>query len=299
MRSAPALLLAGLLLAALAPQAPGGAAATFRVDVKNFAFAPRNVSIAEGDTVQWHWVNGTHNVVQDGTNTVWCSSRSSGDCFRTFPAQGNFTYRCTFHGGMRGAVYVGQPAAVVTILGPEEGATVQGRFAAWGTASHASGIDAVEAQLGGEAWVLAGGSANWTAQVDSNPLPNGPQQLRVRATPVSGPAGEAARTVVVDNPPVALQVLAPEDGAVAPGALAVAGRAVHPFNPVTQVRWRVDGGPWANLSLAAEGTAAKWQGVLDVTRLAGGAHTFEFQARDGYVFQDSAVVARQVVVLAP
>lgn len=299
MRRAPALLLAGLVLAALAPQAPGGAAATLRVDVKNFAFAPRNVSIAEGDTVQWHWINGTHNVVQDGTNTVWCSSRSSGDCFRTFPTRGNFTYRCTFHGGMRGAVYVGVPAAVVTILGPDAGAAVQGRFAARGTASHASGIDAVEAQLGAEAWVPGAGGANWTVEVDSNPLPNGPQQLRVRATPVSGPAGEAVRTVVVDNPPVALDVLAPAEGTVAAGALAVAGRAVHPFNPITQVRWRVDGGAWANLSLAAEGTAAKWQGLLDVTGLAGGPHTFEFQGRDGYVFQDSAVVARAVVVVAP
>lgn len=299
MRPGLALGLALALLAATLPEVPVAAAATLQVDVKNYSFTPKNASIAKGDTVKWRWLGGTHNVLADGTNAVWCSTRSTGECLRSFPATGNFSYHCGLHPSMRGHVFVDAGAPVLVITSPAEGAVVVGRFPASGTAAHPSGIDRVELQLGDGAWVLAQGGANWTAEVDSNPVPNGEQVLRARAVPVAGPSAEATVAVLVDNPPVTIAVHQPEPGAVVAAVALLAGTAAHPFNAVRDARWRLDGGAWQDLALEPGGQAAKWSGLLDATRLAPGPHVVEFQARDGYAPQDSALAARSIVVLGP
>lgn len=298
MRPAAAWAVVLVVVLAGVPQVPVAEAATVQVEVKNYTFAPKNASIAKGDAVRWRWLGGTHNVLADGSNAVWCSTRSTGECTRTFDAPGNLTYHCGLHPGMRGWVFVDLAAPVVAIAAPAEGATVVHRIEASGTASHASGIQRVEVQLADGPWVLAEGGAAWTAEVDTNPAPNGPQVLRARAVPVSGPAAEASIVVEVANPAVQLRVAHPEDGATILGAALLAGTASHPFHAVAQLRWRLDGGPWADLPVEG-GQAAKWRAVWDATAVPAGPHRLEFQARDGYAAQDSAVVARAVTVLAP
>lgn len=52
----------------------------------------------------WHFDGKvTHDIVGDGWGT---SSRSAGSYAHTFPEPGEYGYRCTLHGPMRGTVVV-------------------------------------------------------------------------------------------------------------------------------------------------------------------------------------------------
>ena len=89
------------------------AAATFDVQVVNFAFVPATVNIAVGDTVRWIWMAGGHSTtsgagcVPDG---IWNSGViGAGSTFsRIFNTSGTFPYFCIPHCamGMVGTVKV-------------------------------------------------------------------------------------------------------------------------------------------------------------------------------------------------
>jgi plastocyanin len=102
--------------------------ATFNVNVGQggFNFVPATVSIAPGDTVQWNWSSGGHNVISGSActaNNVFCSP-SNMNCgaaplsnmgavySRVFPSAGTFPYFCNPHCGfgMTGTVQVQAPA---------------------------------------------------------------------------------------------------------------------------------------------------------------------------------------------
>lgn len=207
------LLLLSLVLAGLGglPGTPAvQAEAEVGVDVSNFQFSPDAVTIDPGDSVRWSWVSGTHNVETSDGSAQWCSTRSSGDCVRTFPDVGTFNYRCGIHpGSMEATVTVRGTDPVVTIDTPADGQSVDGTFTASGTATHPMGIDTVHVTFGGttEAATLTADEVEtattvaWTVDFDTTAVPNGAERLR--ATAVSTDGGEASAEVdlVIDNPP--------------------------------------------------------------------------------------------------
>jgi plastocyanin len=76
------------------------------------SFSPDTVKVAVGSSVTWNFPGPeTHNVTFDGTPPAGgnIADRSSGSEGRTFASAGRFTYRCTRHAGMNGAVVVRTP----------------------------------------------------------------------------------------------------------------------------------------------------------------------------------------------
>ena len=90
------------LLLALLPGA-GVEAATHDVNVVNFAFSPRNLTIQAGDTVRWTNQGGVHNVVADD-GSFGNELSSAGWIFEvTFDEAGENPYFCEAHGGPDGS----------------------------------------------------------------------------------------------------------------------------------------------------------------------------------------------------
>jgi len=104
-------------LAALALVVGTAESATVHVEIKNFAFAPQNITVEVGDTVVWTNNDTTaHDVTfQAGFDSGGPGSLAAGGDFsHTFDAAGSFPYRCTLHSsdftaGMIGAVSVRAP----------------------------------------------------------------------------------------------------------------------------------------------------------------------------------------------
>ncbi len=64
-------------------------------------------TISVGQTVQWNWVSGTHNVTSSSAEDFTSADMSSGSFSHTFNQAGSFTYLCTIHGSiMSGTVIV-------------------------------------------------------------------------------------------------------------------------------------------------------------------------------------------------
>jgi plastocyanin len=94
-------------------------AATVPVNIGNNAFAPANITIAEGDIVTWTWVGpDTNHSTTTGSEgqTTWDSdpnnpfpNRSVGDKFSvTYQFEGAYSYFCKTHSFMTGTVTVMQ-----------------------------------------------------------------------------------------------------------------------------------------------------------------------------------------------
>jgi plastocyanin len=118
-------LLASLLFAVGASTAT--AQTTHNVDLVGISFTPAHITIAEGDTVVWHWVSGLHNVESNdgffssgvpvtGPNTF--SVTFDAAFLAASPANGNvYGYHCEVHEafGMVGSVTVDTANPVLTI----------------------------------------------------------------------------------------------------------------------------------------------------------------------------------------
>src|SRR3954453_24066332 len=104
------------LLFGLATAAPAQAA---DVTIQNFAFSPTPVTIAQGDTVTWHWAgpDTNHSVTSDANQADSFDSdpirpplsadHPPGDTFdHVFNTPGTFTYFCKVHSSMHGKVVV-------------------------------------------------------------------------------------------------------------------------------------------------------------------------------------------------
>ena len=96
------------LLAGMSTAVAGPLAATFSVNIQNFAFAPASVTINAGDSVRWTNLDGvSHSArsVNDSFNTGTLSLGQSGTV--TFNTAGTFDYICGIHGAsMSGTVIV-------------------------------------------------------------------------------------------------------------------------------------------------------------------------------------------------
>jgi plastocyanin len=124
----PIPLAAGLLSAAILGAAPALAQTTHTVTLQGTSFTPADVVIDVGDTVQWDWVSGMHNVVS-GVNPNPDGHFRSGDVagppmsfsvtfdqafLDAHPMSGNlYPYYCEPHGGagMLGSVTVRESAS--------------------------------------------------------------------------------------------------------------------------------------------------------------------------------------------
>lgn len=84
------------------PAAPEGAVT---VTLRNIAFNPVTVTIKAGQTVVWHFDDGS--IVHNVTGTGWRSpDQDSGYYTHTFTTPGRYPYSCTIHSGMDGTVVV-------------------------------------------------------------------------------------------------------------------------------------------------------------------------------------------------
>jgi plastocyanin len=77
------------------------------VNISGFAFSPAELTIKIGTTVTWtNQDSVVHNVL--ATDNSWGSpDMNQGDTFsHTFDKAGTYTYRCSFHPGMKGTITV-------------------------------------------------------------------------------------------------------------------------------------------------------------------------------------------------
>src|SRR5690242_15691919 len=79
---------------------------TTNVTIGNDFFSPSSVSIQANDSVKWTWAAGSHSTTS--STGLWDSGvRSAPSTFtNTFASTGTFSYICTVHGNMVGAVKV-------------------------------------------------------------------------------------------------------------------------------------------------------------------------------------------------
>jgi plastocyanin len=73
------------------------------VQVRNFEFVPKTVTIHPGDTVVWMRAEGFHNVHADDGSFGNQPSDSWMNFSHTFTAPGTVPYYCQIHGGPGGA----------------------------------------------------------------------------------------------------------------------------------------------------------------------------------------------------
>lgn len=78
------------------------------VNVASYAFTPADLNVTVGDTVTWHWVNGSHTTTCDGTHpgtslppgaAPWNNPMNSLDTTFAYviAVEGVYDYTCTFH----------------------------------------------------------------------------------------------------------------------------------------------------------------------------------------------------------
>jgi predicted lipoprotein with Yx(FWY)xxD motif/plastocyanin len=91
--------------------AAGGQAAgqTVKVDLKNFAFAPKTLTVAPGTTVVWTNGDSAAHTVTADDGSFESGNLNHGATFKfTFSKAGTFAYYCTYHGGKGGVGMAGQ-----------------------------------------------------------------------------------------------------------------------------------------------------------------------------------------------
>lgn len=77
------------------------------VDVKNFSFVPGNLTITKGTTVTWKFDDqADHNVTASNNAFKSTNLHTGGTYSFTFNTAGTYSYICTIHQYMKGAVTV-------------------------------------------------------------------------------------------------------------------------------------------------------------------------------------------------
>ncbi len=87
---------------------PGPSPSPNTVTMGGSSFSPTSLTVQRGGTVTWSNSSGiSHNVTFITTGSpANIDNHTSGTSQRTFGAAGTFTYNCTNHGGMNGAIVV-------------------------------------------------------------------------------------------------------------------------------------------------------------------------------------------------
>lgn len=104
---------AGALLAAAASEAPAKeavvteAAKPAAIEIHNFQFQPKTLTVTAGTTVTWTNDDTTPHTVTETNRAFHSAALDTKDTFSyTFAAPGQYVYRCTFHPMMVGRIVV-------------------------------------------------------------------------------------------------------------------------------------------------------------------------------------------------
>ena len=83
------------------------APAVTTVDITQFAFAPREITVAPGTRIVWTNHDGAPHTVTGNDKSFASKGLDTDDKYEhTFATEGNFTYYCTLHPMMTGVVHV-------------------------------------------------------------------------------------------------------------------------------------------------------------------------------------------------
>jgi len=95
-------------LATATTQAAGTGAKTYTVTIKDLKFAPADLTIEAGDTVEWQNLDSmAHTVVSDSGNAIDSGQIGSGASYSTtFNTKGTYDYHCGIHASMKGRIVV-------------------------------------------------------------------------------------------------------------------------------------------------------------------------------------------------
>lgn len=88
---------------------PPASAAGTAVEIDSFQFAPRELSVATGDTVTWTNLDSAkHAIKGEGNTPAQSEDLDQGETYEfTFDQPGTYPYICSIHTSMRGTVVVG------------------------------------------------------------------------------------------------------------------------------------------------------------------------------------------------
>lgn len=85
---------------------------TATVEISNFQFTPKNVTVKVGGTVTWQNKEGSHTVTAD-KGSFSSPTLTAGKSFsRKFTKKGTYRYYCSFHGGAGGSSMSGTVTVV-------------------------------------------------------------------------------------------------------------------------------------------------------------------------------------------
>lgn len=178
---------------------------------------------------------------------------------------------------------VNQPPTV-EIETPAEGSTVNGTTTVAGNASDDDGdVQSVEVRIDDGPWTNASGTNDWTFDWDTTQHADGEHTISARSYDGENHSQVRTRNVTVQNggngssdgqaPSVTIDE--PAEGAEVSGTTDVLGTASDADGNVTDVRVRIDDGPWVQ----ADGTDS-WSFSWDTTQHADGGHTVTVEAVD-------------------
>jgi plastocyanin len=114
MRAAIRCMVVALALVVLAPEVgahergggPRVATQVARVRIIDFAFRPRNLTIARGTVVRWA-NRGARTHTTTSNTSLWNHTLAPGETFRRrFRRRGSFAYHCSIHPQMTGTITV-------------------------------------------------------------------------------------------------------------------------------------------------------------------------------------------------
>jgi plastocyanin len=92
------------------PGTPTGSAAAgggSTVDVKNFMFTPKTLTVSSGTTVTWKFDDSTQHTVAANDNSFSSSAFANGQTFtHTFASAATVAYHCSIHPFMTGTITV-------------------------------------------------------------------------------------------------------------------------------------------------------------------------------------------------
>jgi plastocyanin len=190
------------------------------VTIKNFSFSPTPLTIAQGDTVTWHWAgpDTNHSVTADPNQAdSWDSDPAGpptsadhlpGSTFdHTFNTPGTFTYLCKVHSSMTGKVIVrapGEGPPPDTTPPAISAVTAKGGLKCKPHARHCHGKSTsvkfslseaaqVKITAGGKTRAtLAGRAGANSAKLSTKRLPPGKYTLKLTATDAAGNASSPA-----------------------------------------------------------------------------------------------------------
>ena len=142
---------------------------TITVNMTNFAFEPKDLTVRIGDTVQWVNNSGTpHTSTSD--SGAWDSDLvASGSSYsRTFNQTGTFAYHCSFHQGQgqTGTITVQQQVTPTATPSPGPSPTPTQPPAGTATSPADSALSANDASVSGAAGAVSAPRAPQTVYVD-------------------------------------------------------------------------------------------------------------------------------------